>query len=165
MAATKRQTRAGKKAARRDGGGRASKRAGSLLFLYLLAGGLAVAFPAMAALILLGMTPAWVLLFVDIGKHKRERLHVMAVFNFAGVLPYAAALATNGADLTALSQIIGDIYSWAVMFGAAAAGAGAIWAGPVLAAAVLGVANQDRIRQIDRNRQALAQEWGADFSD
>lgn len=154
-----------KNAATREAGAKAKRRAGSLFFLYLLAGGLAVAFPAMAALVILGMMPAWVLLFVDIGTHKRERLHTMAVFNLAGVLPYAAALWADGAELADLSRIIGDIYSWAGMFGAAAVGAGAIWAGPVLAAVILGLVNQDRIRQIDRERKTLAQEWGDGLSD
>jgi len=120
--------------------------------------------PAMTALLLAGMLPTLVVLFVDASPEKASRLSAMFTFNVSGVLPYAASLWEDGMKMQTVVEQLGDIVTWTLMYGAAGAGALALWLGPVIVAGAQQIMNYDRVRALDQNREALIVEWGEDIA-
>ncbi len=144
----------------RRGGNRVLIFLGYLLFTLLL-----IFFPPIAAMIVLGLAPTLVALAFDHGAFKRPRLVTLACFNFAGAFPFLLRLWRSHDTVTDFFRMISDIYTWAVIYGAAAFGAGLLWVGPALAAIVLQAINQDRIRQLEKRQKALVREWGPEIAD
>ncbi|RMF13899.1 MAG: hypothetical protein D6757_07255 [Alphaproteobacteria bacterium] len=137
-----------------------------LIFLaYLLFTLLLLFFPPIAAMIVLGLAPALVVLAFDHGAFKRPRLITLASFNFAGLFPFLLQLWHSHDTVSDFFRMISSIYTWGIIYGAAAFGAGLLWVGPALAAIILQAINQDRIKQIEKRQKALVREWGADITD
>jgi len=65
------------------------------------------------------------------------------------------ALAQNDAQV-----VIRDIFNIVAMFGSAAIGYALIYVGPMVASFVLQSLNQDRVKKITQQRQALVDLWG-----
>jgi len=139
-------------------------RRGASAFSFLVLGAMMVFMPAMTALLLVGMLPTLVVLFVDNSPEKGSRLSAMFAFNASGVLPYAISLWEKGLQMQAVVETLGDVVAWTIMYGAAGAGAMSLWLGPVVVAATRQIMNYDRVTEIERERAALIAEWGEDVT-
>lgn len=119
-------------------------------------GGLALFSPDAAFVVAVGLVPTIVLGFTGSGDHKGQRLQCVGYTNLAGVLPFVSlALAQNDAQV-----VIRDIFNIVAMFGSAAIGYALIYVGPMVASFVLQSLNQDRVKKITQQRQALVDLWG-----
>ncbi len=153
------------KAAASRGGRRAGKgRRGNQFFIYILMGILLMLSPPIAALLIVGLLPTLVILFVDMGQFKALRLNAMFAFNLAGVLPFVVELWDAGASMEQFKSMAGDLTVWAVMYGAAFAGAAMLWMGPVLAASTQQLLNGEAANRIGRHLRMLVDEWGEDVA-
>lgn len=139
-------------------------RGGASVFSFLVLGAMMVFAPAMTALLLVGMLPTLVILFADASPEKVSRLSAMFTFNASGVLPHAVFLWEEGLQMQVVIEQLGDIVTWTFMYGAAGAGALALWLGPVIVAGAQQIMNYDRVRQLDRSREALIAEWGEEIT-
>ncbi len=135
-------------------------RRGNQFFIYILMGILLMLSPPVAALLIVGLLPTLVILFVDMGQFKALRLNAMFAFNLAGVLPFVVELWDAGANMTQFKAMAGDLAVWAVMYGAAFAGAAMLWLGPVLAASAQQLLNGEAANRIKRHLELLVDEWG-----
>jgi len=127
---------------------------GPLLLFGLLAA--ALFNPNVAIVAAVGLVPTIVLGFTGRGVHKGARLQCVGFANLAGVLPFIPqVLARNDAQV-----VIGDIFNIVAMFGSAAIGYALIYVGPMVASYILQSLNQDRVKKIAQQRQALVDMWG-----
>ncbi len=153
------------KPAMSDSGSRTRKRRrGNHFFIYILMGILLMLSPPIAALLIVGLLPTLVILFVDIGQFKALRLNAMFAFNLAGVLPFLVELWDAGPSMEQFKAMAGDLSVWAVMYGAAFAGAAMLWLGPVLAASTQQLLNGEAARRVDRHLRMLVDEWGEEVA-
>jgi len=125
---------------------------------YVVLIGLGMVFSPGAAMVLsVGLMPTLVALFVTTGPSASQRIFTLAACNLAGVIPFVIDVAMGKAIAGA---VLSDIFSWAVMMGAAAFGAGLNYFGPIMAAQVLtGMAASEQ-KGLDVLRNALVEEWG-----
>lgn len=104
----------------------------------------------------IGLVPTIVLGFTGRGDHKSQRLQCVGFANLAGVLPFIPlVIARNDSQV-----VIGDIFNIVAMFGSATIGYALIYVGPMVASYILQSLNQDRIKKIAQQRQALMDLWG-----
>ena len=104
----------------------------------------------------IGLVPTIVLGFTGRGEHKSQRLQCVGYTNLAGVLPFIPlVVARNDSQV-----VIGDIFNIVAMFGSAAIGYALIYVGPMVASYILQSLNQDRVKKIAQQRQALVDMWG-----
>jgi hypothetical protein len=128
-----------------------------LLFVCLIAVGL---FSREAAgLAVIGLAPTIVLGMTGKGVHKTEKLQCVGFMNIAGVLPFMAQVMSRPDDFI---YVVANPINLVAMFGAAAVGYALIYVGPMLAAMVLQSLSQERIKNINQQRQALVELWGAE---
>lgn len=132
------------------------------MLIYLCLGGLLFVSPSMAGLVILGLIPTFVILFVDTTPEKVARLNTMFAFNLSGVLPYLFMMWEQGGQMVHLMEIIGDLVAWTVMLGAAGVGAAMLWLFPVLAAGVQQILNRERAARLEKHRDELMAEWGVE---
>lgn len=112
-----------------------------------------------AGLAIVGLAPTIVLSLTGKGQYKSERLQCVGFMNFAGVLPFIAKVIDTPRDLV---YIITDPINLATMFGASAVGYALVHVGPMVAAMILQSLSQERIKNINQQRQALIELWGAE---
>lgn len=115
----------------------------------------AALYSADAAIIMaIGIVPTIVLGFTGKGEFKSERLQCVGFSNLAGVLPFMFQAKGRGWEF-----VVGDIINIVLMFGAAAIGYALIYVGPMVAAFVLQGLNEDRLKKIATQKQALVDMW------
>lgn len=108
-----------------------------------------------AAIIMsIGILPTIVLGFTAKGDHKSERLQCVGFCNVAGVIPFMVHAKARGWEF-----IIGDIFNFVLMIGAAAIGYALVYVGPMVAAFVLQGLNEDRNKKIVQQKQMLVDLW------
>lgn len=109
-----------------------------------------------AIVAVIGLVPTIVLGFTGRGEHKSQRLQCVGFANLAGVLPFIPlVVARNDSQV-----VISDIFNIVAMFGSAAIGYALIYVGPMIASYILQSLNQDRVKKIAQQRQALMDMWG-----
>lgn len=128
-----------------------------LIFAGLLIS-LVVALPTVP-IVLLGMIPTAVAVFVDRNPHKTAAISV-AGLNFAGVAPFVAVLWHQQNSLYHSIAILSDVYSWLAMYGAAALGWLLYLALPPIATAILSIFSAQRIASLEAQQAKLREEWG-----
>jgi hypothetical protein len=111
-----------------------------------------------------GMLPALVSSMIDRRASKAASTSIGA-FNMAGMLPYLNEL-LRGNDVSVQAQaLLGDIYAWFHIYGAAAAGWIVIWALPQIWAGIFVARAKDRIATLQTEQDKLVEEWGKDVAD
>lgn len=129
-----------------------------LIFAVLIGCLLAFLAPAMFVLLLVGMAPTWVAVFAE--RHNAGRVHTMAALNIAGVLPFLGQVWSSNGGMTTVSALLGNVYTWAVMYGSAGMGVAFLWLGPQIAALYLDFKAAHYSRQLQKQKESLIEEWG-----
>ncbi len=108
-----------------------------------------------AILALVGVVPTIVLGFTGKGEYRAEKLQCVGFSNFAGVIPFLPQAASRGWE----AVILGDLITILLMFGSAAIGYALVYVGPMVAAFVQQGMNEDRLKKIAQQKQALVDLW------
>lgn len=128
----------------------------AVLFLLMLS--VVLALPTVP-LLLLGMIPTAVALFVDRSPGKSAGICVLGL-NFAGVAPFIAILWHGPNTLTHSLSMLGDVYAWFIMYGAAALGWLLSMGLPPVVASFLRIAAAQQIAALRAQQAKLRDEWG-----
>jgi len=126
--------------------------------LFLLMLGFVLALPTVPLLIV-GLIPTAVAFFVDRSPGKSSAICVLGL-NFAGVAPFIAILWKGSNTLTQSLSMLGDVYVWFVMYGAAALGWLLSMVLPPLVASFLRIHAAQQIGALRAQQAKLRDEWG-----
>ncbi len=133
--------------------------AATRVILIAIVGGVAV-FTLPTVLILgIGMTPTLAALITDRRKEKYATLCV-GCMNFVGVLPFMVELWTDDHSYDNAFNLIGDPFTWLVMFGAAAIGWAIYFVAPGIVGMFIAMRADQRIELLKRRQRDLVEEWG-----
>ncbi|MBL4788200.1 MAG: hypothetical protein JKY60_03855 [Kordiimonadaceae bacterium] len=143
-------------AKKRGSGGKTS---GPALLFLLAVVGIGVFNTNVAILLAIGLLPTLVLAFTAKGDFKSNRILCVALANMAGVV---ALLGDVWSRPDAFASIVSSMSSWVIMWGGASLGYALIFVGPMIAAIVLQGLAQDRVKNINQQRQELIELWGHD---
>ena len=126
--------------------------------LFLLMLGFVLALPTVPLLVV-GMIPTAVAFFVDRSPGKSAAICVLGL-NFAGVAPFIAILWRGSNTLTQSLSMMGDVYVWFVMYGAAALGWLLSMGLAPLVASFLKIHAAQQIAALRAQQAQLRDEWG-----
>lgn len=105
------------------------------------------------------MAPTWVAYITDRSRDKHLALTV-GMLNFAGTLPAIIELWSRGQSHQMAMLLVGDVYVWAVAYGAAVAGWGIFGAMPSVVGGFYRMTTESRIKGLVKQQKALIAEWG-----
>lgn len=105
------------------------------------------------------MGPTLVAYITDRSREKHLAITV-GLLNFAGTLPAIIDLWSHGQSHPAAMDLIGDVFVWAVAYGAAFAGWAVFGFMPSFVGAYYRMTTQTRIKGLVRRQKALIAEWG-----
>ncbi len=120
-----------------------------------------VALP-MVMLILIGMLPTIVAYIIDRNPQKNAAFCVGGM-NLIGVFPYIIDLWSD-ISFALATNILTDVFAWAVMYGAAGFGWMLYSSLPPVIANILTAISQRRIAQLRAKQRRLIEEWGEDIA-
>ena len=129
-----------------------------LAFCVVTVGLLVVAAPALIVL-LVGMAPTAVAIFIDREPDKHAAISVAAL-NFAGLSPYLAEFILGSASFGRAIELVSNVFVLVVIYGAAAAGWVLVLILPPMAAILLGAATDSRIQHLRKEQGRLVEDWG-----
>jgi len=152
----------GKSMSATRGGASRGVRALALIFVVVALGLLVVAAPALIVLVV-GMVPTAVALFIDRDPEKFSAISVAAL-NFAGVSPYLVDLVFGEATFGHAFALVSNVFVLVVIYGAAAAGWVLVLALPPLVAIVLRFSADARIEALRKEQRQLVDDWGEDVA-
>ncbi|RMB11840.1 hypothetical protein [Eilatimonas milleporae] len=132
---------------------------GFLPLVTVLLGSIALFRWEVAALMAVGLLPTIVLGVTGRGRWQAERLQCVGFCNIAGVMPYAVLLWQRPSEMV---NIFTDMIALAVMFSAAAFGYLLLYIGPWVSAIIIQALAQDKLKQINQQKQGLVEKWGND---
>lgn len=112
---------------------------------------------------MVGLAPTWIAMLTTPPAFGARTIAI-AEFNLAGTLPFLATLAERGGRMDVATALLGDVFTWAIMLGAAAMGMGVIWACPRIAVAITRLTNAMNRGDIERDQQRLLEEWGEEVA-
>ena len=114
-------------------------------------------------LVFFGMLPTFVALIVD---RTRQKYAVFCVggMNFSGVFPYLLDLWAGEHTIGSAMEVLTDVFSLLLMYGAAGFGWMIFIAIPPVVGAFLTVMAQRRVSQLRRDQKELIEEWGEDVA-
>ena len=114
-------------------------------------------------LLFFGMLPTFVALIVD---RTRQKYAVFCVggMNFSGVFPYLLDLWAGEHTAGSAMELVTDVFSLLLMYGAAGFGWMIFIAIPPVVGAFLTVMAQRRVSQLRREQKELIEEWGEDVA-
>ncbi len=118
-----------------------------------------VVMPGAAFLLTAGLSPSLVAALVD-QSSGRARTHAMTITNLAGLMPALKTLWNHGGAFETVRVLLGDVFAWLGIFGAAAGALVLLWIGPHLAISYLSLQRRRTAAEIERAQNALRQEWG-----
>lgn len=150
------------KAAGKVKAGRAKRRAPKPWVKYLV---LILLFPFAAVLLpttlvfVTMMGPTLVAYITDRSREKHLAITV-GLLNFAGTLPAIIELWSRGQSHQAATDLIGDVFVWAVAYGAAFGGWAIFGFMPSFVGAYYRMTTETRIAGLVRKQKALIKEWG-----
>ena len=119
-----------------------------------------LAFPTVMVVVV-GMAPTLVARFIE-RRAGGGASHCIATMNLAGVAPVVALLWGRGNTIDAALLLLGDVFNWLLMFGAAAAAMAILWFMERAAAASYRAAARRRLRWLVSRQEKLSSEWGED---
>lgn len=105
------------------------------------------------------MAPTWVAYITDRSRDKHLALTV-GMLNFAGTLPAIIELWSRGQSHQMAMLLVGDVYVWAVAYGAAVAGWGIFGVMPSVVGGFYRMTTESRIKGLVKQQKALIAEWG-----
>lgn len=154
MAKAKKPKQAPKRPRRRRGSG--DSNAFGILFIILL---VVLGFINMnaAMLLTLGLLPTVVLGFTGKGDNKTQRMLSVAFANGAGVVVLFVDVWNSP---SVFESLIMSPNTWVIMWGAAVIGYALNYVGPMIAAMIMQGLAQDRIKNINQQKQELVELWG-----
>jgi hypothetical protein len=88
----------------------------------------------------------------------------IGAFNLVGILPYLDSLLKNTDVSTAAQHLIGDIYVWFYIYGAAGVGWLVVWMAPHLWATVFVARAESKIKNLREAQDELVEEWSEEVS-
>jgi hypothetical protein len=135
------------------------KRRAGPIFIWLLAAGILFAFYESIVLLLVGMIPTGVALFVDRSPQK-DQARSVGYLNFAGCLPWAINFWMSGGGFGRVFEIVGDPLVLGIMYSAAAAGWGLCFVVRPFVTSYLIVAAGIKDKQLKKHQNELVEEWG-----
>lgn len=136
----------------------ASSAATRTIFVTIVVG--VAAFTLPTVLILgIGMLPTVAAMISDRRKEKYATLCV-GCMNFTGVLPFMIRLWTEDHSYEHAFKVIGDPFTWLVMYGAAALGWAIYFVAPGIVGMFIGMRTEQRIERLRRRQRDLVEEWG-----
>jgi len=118
---------------------------------------LAVIKPPAALLVAVGLLPTIVLGFTGKGSHKGQRTMCVGLTNFAGIIILLGDLWSQPGML---DDMLVNLNTWIIMWGGAAIGYALNFVGPLIASMILQGMAQDRIKNINQQKQELLELWG-----
>lgn len=136
----------------------ASSAATRTILIAVIGGGAVFILPSVMILGI-GMTPTLAAMITDRRKEKYATLCV-GCMNFTGVLPFMIELWTNDHSYDNAFRLIGEPFTWLVMFGAAAIGWAIYFVTPGIAGMFIGMRADQRIQRLRRRQRDLVEEWG-----
>lgn len=151
------------KAAGKAAAGAKTRKRGTKLWAKIVA--LVVLFPFAAVLLpttlvfSVMMAPTWVAYITDRSRDKHLGITV-GMLNFAGTLPAIIDLWTRGQSHQTAMLLIGDVFVWALAYGAAFAGWGIFAVMPTLVGSFYRMTTDSRIKGLAKQQKALIAEWG-----
>jgi ABC-type transport system involved in multi-copper enzyme maturation permease subunit len=107
----------------------------------------------------IGMTPTLAAMITDRRKEKYATLCV-GCMNFTGVLPFMVELWTNDHSYDNAFRLIGEPFTWLVMFGAAAIGWAIYFVAPGIVGMFIAMRADQRVQRLRRRQRDLVEEWG-----
>ena len=118
---------------------------------------------ASVILIFFGMLPTLVALIID---RTRQKYSVFCVggMNFSGVFPYLLDLWAGEHTVGSAMEILTNVFSLLLMYGAAGFGWAIYVAVPPVVGGFLTVMAQRRVGQLRRDQKELIEEWGEDVA-
>lgn len=118
---------------------------------------------ASTVLLLVGMLPTIVALFVDRTRQKNKAITVGSV-NLAGCTPFLIQLWSEGHTLDKAISIISEPMAIVVMFSAAAVGYIVDWAITGLVSNLLYERGKKRVEKIKKKQAELVERWGKEVT-
>ena len=114
-------------------------------------------------LLFFGMLPTFVAMIVDRTRQKYAAFCVGGM-NFSGVFPYLLDLWAGEHTVASAMEILTNVFSLLLMYGAAGFGWMIFIAIPPVVGAFLTVMAQRRVSQLRRDQKELIEEWGEDVA-
>jgi len=108
---------------------------------------------------LAGMIPTFVAYIVD-NRPQRYAARTVGYMNFAGVSIVAAEMWGGDNTWQRALELIAQPTNWLIMFGCAAVGWIFFYAAPPIVFAYLTVANEVKLKQLQKEQRELIKEWG-----
>ena len=105
------------------------------------------------------MAPTWVAYVTDRSRSKHLAITV-GMLNFAGTLPAIIDLWSRGQSHQTAMLLIGDVFVWAVAYGAAFAGWMIFAAMPTVVGIYYRMSTEARVNLLVKEQKALVDEWG-----
>src|SRR3546814_15370749 len=105
------------------------------------------------------MAPTWVTYITDRSRDKHVAITV-GMLNLAGTLPAIIDLWSRGQSHATAMLLIGDVFVWALAYGAAFAGWGLFAGMPTLVGSFYRMTTEARIKGLVKQQKALIAEWG-----
>src|SRR3546814_4013073 len=99
------------------------------------------------------MAPTWVATITDRSRDKHRGITV-GMMNFAGTLPAIIDLWTRGQSHQTAMLLIGDVFVWALAYGAAFAGWGIFAVMPTLVGSFYRMTTDSRIKGLARQQRS-----------
>lgn len=109
--------------------------------------------------IIFGLLPTFVALLVD-RTHQRFATFCVGAMNFAGVFPYLLDLWMGSNSMSRAIDIMTDVFTLFIMYGAAAFGWILFSVTPPIVVNVLSMLSQRRIDKLRETQKKLITEWG-----
>ena len=115
--------------------------------------------PSSLLIFSLGMIPSLVAFFIDRTDHKYA-VYCVSGLNFCGTLPFLLKL-TADHSLSAAMEIMGDVFTLAIIFAAAGFGWMLFLSIPPVITSFLTVLAEARVKTLKTIQQRIVDEWGS----
>jgi len=119
--------------------------------------------PSSLMILTLGMLPTLVAFFCDRTEHKYA-VYCVGGLNFCGTVPYLLKL-TSDHSLSAAINIMGNVFSLAIIFGSAGFGWLLFRSIPPVISSFLIIMADARVKSLKTMQQRIIDEWGISVAD